>query len=72
VNFADRYFEQKIAHWAKTERGVRAGELAGGMAADFADYRYRAGYIAALDDLLVTLQAVEREMSAAPDRQERQ
>ena len=71
MNFADRYFEQKVSAWAKNERADRAQQLAVGGAADYPDYRERIGYIRALDDMLATILATEREMAATPQRQER-
>ncbi|HXJ24816.1 MAG TPA: hypothetical protein VNH17_03910 [Streptosporangiaceae bacterium] len=71
MNWGDRYFEQKIRAWVAAEILDRSQQLANGLAADYADYRNRVGYLSALGDILQTMQTTERDMSAAPDRQER-
>lgn len=68
MNFADRYFADKIEAWATERSKECAAQLASGLASDYADYRNRVGYLQALDDLLAEMSAVERVM--APQRQE--
>lgn len=71
LTFGDSYFRNKLVDWVKTQRTERLVALSQGVASDFSDYTNRVGYIAALDDFLITMHATEREMNAAPDRQER-
>lgn len=68
MNFADRYFAQKLETWAKARLAERTAQIASGLAADYADYRNRVGYLEALNDMLNEMQVTEREMS--PQRQE--
>ena len=68
MNFADRYFANRLESWAENRFAERSGQLAAGLAEDHADYRNRVGYLECLNDLLAEMQVAEREMS--PQRQE--
>lgn len=52
----------QLRKWIAAERANSLELLGGGLVADFASYRYSAGYIRALDDVIKVLEQIQTDI----------
>jgi len=59
----DRSLAGQLAEKLRERRDQKGAELVAGLAADYADYRARAAYIEALNDVLGEMDTIVKDMT---------
>jgi hypothetical protein len=55
------FIGRKLTEWIDAKKAANEHVIKRGMASDFPDYKYRAGYLSALDDVLEELKHIDNE-----------